>query len=117
MGMISKQQEESFVDPGAIARKILLGIKLHQAFLAPLQSTGDQCWQILLHIYCAATTTDRTVEVLSAKLEMPIQAADRYFDLLKKYDYIQQHKATHGDFLELTPDAVAGLETVLNEIR
>jgi hypothetical protein len=113
MGMIHPDRRESIPTAEAIALKMLHGIKQRQAFLALLQTTSDQCWQILLHIYCAATMHDRSADVLSANLDMPMRVANRYFALLNQYGYIEQRKTEDGEVLELTIGAASELETLL----
>ena len=113
MALGSRNEKNSVSDPQSMARKMLSRIDQHRVFLAPLQSTSDQCWQILLHIYVAATPEARSMAAIAAAIALPTALAKRYFDLLEQYGYVEQSKSEMGFILGLTSNRLSEFETLL----
>lgn len=104
------------LDPQIIAKSFLMQIEQRRDFLAPLEATGDHCWQILLWIYCSPDPTMRSAKNLAEAVHLPRSTAERLLRLLAHYSYVEWYQSDAICEIELTCDVRQKFEQLLMQM-
>lgn len=91
-------------------------IEQRRDFLAPLQSTGDQCWQILLWIYCGSKPSDRSAQNIAEAVKLPPSTAERFLHLLEECGYLNRRYSQQHCEIELTFETRHQIELLLTQM-
>jgi hypothetical protein len=90
-----------------LAEALLRQFNARSALLAPLGSTAETCWLIILHIYVAKDGRDLTPETLANDMKMPVEQINRYINLLIEVGFVRhQPFATNYRLGKIMHDAV-----------
>lgn len=100
-----------------VARRILKVERLRQEFL-PSAIFGEPAWKILLTLYVASSSLDRTVSRLGESSGVPLSTAIRWLDYLEAEGLVMLSSSTQDPQqreVHLTEKAYNSLRSFLSE--